>query len=127
MHSELAIIVREWVRDLGPDDLLFPRIERKKTCYMVKRDLERIGIPYETHEGIADFYVSGRHSHITELLKTVPRWSRSGTGPARRRPNDDETDKAFLIAKPMRKSRLDEAFRRGIGGAGHSEGSWCAR
>ena len=31
MHPELVSMVREWVRDLGPDDLLFPRIERKKT------------------------------------------------------------------------------------------------
>ncbi len=69
MHPELVIMVREWVRDLGPDDLLFPRIERKKTWYMVKKDLERIGIPYETHEGIADFHAAGRHSHITGLLR----------------------------------------------------------
>ena len=36
---------------------------------MVKKDLERIGIPYETHEGIADFHAAGRHSHITGLLR----------------------------------------------------------
>jgi hypothetical protein len=69
MHPELVIMVREWVRDMGPDDLLFPKIERKKTWYMVKKDLERIGIPYETHEGIADFHAAGRHSHITGLLR----------------------------------------------------------
>lgn len=69
MHAELVLLVREWVRDMGPDDLLFPRIERKKTWLMVKKDLERVGIPYETHEGIADFHAAGRHSHITGLLK----------------------------------------------------------
>ena len=69
MHPELVGMVREWVRDFGPDDLLFPRIERKKTWYMVKKDLERVGIPYETHEGIADFHAAGRHSHITGLLR----------------------------------------------------------
>jgi len=69
MHGELVLLVREWVRDLGPDDLLFPRIERKKTWLMVKKDLERVGIPYETHEGIADFHAAGRHSHITGLLR----------------------------------------------------------
>ena len=36
---------------------------------MVKKDLERVGIPYETHEGIADFHAAGRHSHVTGLLR----------------------------------------------------------
>jgi site-specific recombinase XerD len=69
MHPELVTHVREWVRDLGPDELLFPRIERKKTWLMVKKDLERAGIPYETPDGIADFHAAGRHSHITGLLR----------------------------------------------------------
>jgi len=58
------------VSDLGPDDLLFPRIERKKTWYMVKKDLERVGIPYETPDGIADFHAAGRHTHITGLVRS---------------------------------------------------------
>ncbi len=70
MHRVLVSLVREWVRDLGPDDLLFPRIERKKTWLMVKKDLERIGIPYETADGIADFHAAGRHSHITGLVRS---------------------------------------------------------
>ena len=70
MHRELVGMVREGVRDLGPDDLLFPRIERKKTWLMVKKDLERIGIPYETPDGIADFHAAGRHSHITGLVRS---------------------------------------------------------
>lgn len=36
---------------------------------MVKKDLERIGIPYENEDGIADFHAAGRHTHITELLR----------------------------------------------------------
>ena len=36
---------------------------------MVKKDLERVGIPYKTDEGIADFHAAGRHTHITELLR----------------------------------------------------------
>ncbi len=70
MHPDLVVMVREWVQDLGPDDLLFPRIERKKTWLMVKKDLERVGIPYETPEGIADFHAAGRHSHITGLVRS---------------------------------------------------------
>ena len=70
MHPELVGLVREWVRGLAPDDLLFPRIERKKTWLMVKKDLERVGIPYETPDGIADFHAAGRHSHITGLVRS---------------------------------------------------------
>ena len=36
---------------------------------MVKKDLERTGIPYRTEEGTADFHVVGRHTYITELLR----------------------------------------------------------
>ena len=36
---------------------------------MVKKDLERIGTPDETHEGIADFHAAGRRSHIAGLLR----------------------------------------------------------
>ncbi len=35
---------------------------------MVRKDLERVGIPYESEDGIADFHASGRHTYITELL-----------------------------------------------------------
>ena len=36
---------------------------------MIKKDLERVGIPYRTEEGTADFHAVGRHTHITELLR----------------------------------------------------------
>ena len=36
---------------------------------MVKKDLQRVGIPYENDQGIADFHAAGRHTHITELLR----------------------------------------------------------
>ena len=70
MNRVLVSMVRQWVRDLGPDDLLFPRIERKKTWLMVKKDLERVGIPYETPDGIAEFHAAGRHSHIAGLVRS---------------------------------------------------------
>lgn len=70
LHPELAGLVRAWVEGLGEDEPLFPRIERKKTWLMVKKDLERAGIPYETPEGIADFHAAGRHSHITGLVRS---------------------------------------------------------
>lgn len=34
---------------------------------MVQKDLERVGIPYVTPDGIADFHAAGRHTYITEL------------------------------------------------------------
>ena len=34
-----------------------------------KLDLERVGIPYRNDEGFADFHASGRHTHITELVR----------------------------------------------------------
>src|SRR5262245_12031357 len=36
---------------------------------MVRKDLERVGIAYETEAGIADFHASGRHSYVTGLLR----------------------------------------------------------
>ncbi len=70
LHPDLAVMVRAWTWGLGPDELLFPRIERKKTWLMVRLDLERAGIPYETADGIADFHAAGRHSHITGLVRS---------------------------------------------------------
>ncbi|MHC5537080.1 tyrosine-type recombinase/integrase [Singulisphaera rosea] len=70
MHPELVAMVREWTQDMEPDAPLFPRLARKKTYTMVQKDLERAGMPYETHEGLADFHAAGRHSHITGLVKS---------------------------------------------------------
>lgn len=70
LHSDLVVMLREWVQGVDQDQLLFPKIERKKTWLMVKKDLERVGIPYESPEGIADFHAAGRHSHITGLVKS---------------------------------------------------------
>jgi hypothetical protein len=43
-------------------------LARKQTYTMVQKDLKRAGIPYETHEELADFHAAGRHSHITGLI-----------------------------------------------------------
>jgi hypothetical protein len=69
LHPELVVMLRQWLKGQTPGQKLFPNLERKKTWFMVKKDLERVGIPYETEEGIADFHAAGRHSHITELLR----------------------------------------------------------
>jgi site-specific recombinase XerD len=70
LHSELVAMLREWMAGMEPEDHLFLNLDRKKTWLMVKKDLERVGIPYETAEGIADFHAAGRHSHVTELLRS---------------------------------------------------------
>ena len=61
--------LREWTQDREPDEPLFPRLDRKKTGLMAQKDVARIGIPYETPEGIADFHAAGRHSHFTGLVR----------------------------------------------------------
>lgn len=75
LHAELVAMLRQWLRGMKPDQPLFPKLAKRRTWLMVKKDLERVGIPYETPEGIADFHAAGRHTHITELLRngaTVP-------------------------------------------------------
>ena len=67
LHPELVVMLRDWLIGLKPNEHLFPKLERKKTWMMVKKELERVGIPYRTKEGIADFHAAGRHSFITGL------------------------------------------------------------
>ncbi len=69
LHAELVAVLRPWLKRLKPTEFLFPRFARKKAWLMVKKDLERVGIPYETEAGIADFHAAGRASHITEMLR----------------------------------------------------------
>jgi len=69
LHPELVEMLREWVEGLEPDEPLFPKLAKRRTWKMVKLDLQRIGIPYITDEGVADFHAAGRHTYITELLR----------------------------------------------------------
>ena len=70
LHSELAQSLPGWLRGLKPNECLFPRLANRKTWLMVTKDLERVGIPYETAAGIADFHASGRHTYVTQLLRS---------------------------------------------------------
>ncbi|QDU45188.1 Tyrosine recombinase XerC [Symmachiella dynata] len=69
LHPDLVGMLREWLKGIPPGEKLFPNLDRKKTWFMVQKDLERVGIPYETEDGVADFHAAGRHTHITELLR----------------------------------------------------------
>lgn len=70
LHADLVGEVRSWLAGLAPDEPLFPLLGQRKAYKMIQRDLEEAGIPYETEEGIADFHAAGRHTHITELLRS---------------------------------------------------------
>ena len=69
LHPELVDLLRDWLRDGDANQPLFPHLAKRRTWKMVKLDLERVGIPYKTAEGVADFHAAGRHTYITELLR----------------------------------------------------------
>ena len=70
VHPEFVVMLREWLNGMPADELLFPKLRRRRTWLMVQKDLEQAGIPYETPDGVADFHAVGRHTHITELLRS---------------------------------------------------------
>lgn len=69
LHASLVELLRPWMTSLPPDAPLFPRLAKRRTWLMVKKDLERVKIPYKTREGVADFHAAGRHTYITQLLR----------------------------------------------------------
>ncbi len=70
LHPALVGEVSQWIKGLAKDEAIFPGLKNKKTCQMVKSDLERVGIPYRTSEGVADFHAAGRHTFVTQLLRS---------------------------------------------------------
>lgn len=70
LHPELVKMVRIWLAEIGKGEPLFPKLEKRRTWLMVKRDLERVNIPYKNEKGYADFHAAGRHTHITELFRS---------------------------------------------------------
>ena len=70
LNPELVNLLRIWLLGMKPDEPLFPSLARRRTSVMVKKDLERVGIPYMTEKGYADFHAAGRHTHITDLFRT---------------------------------------------------------
>ena len=70
LHPELVEVLGKWLQDIPPGEPLFPKLAKRRTWLMVKKDLERVGIPYKTDKGVADFHAAGRHTHITELLRS---------------------------------------------------------
>jgi integrase len=70
VHPKLVEKLRDWLKGHSDDEVLFPKLARRRTWLMVKKDLERVGIPYITTDGVADFHAAGRHTHITELMRS---------------------------------------------------------
>ena len=69
LHPELIRLLSVWLPEIEPKQALFPKLGQRKAWLMVKKDLERIGIPYRNAEGVADFHAAGRHSYVTGLLR----------------------------------------------------------
>lgn len=70
LHETLVSLLRIWLIGLELDEVLFPKLGKRRTWIMVKKDLERTGIPYrDKQDRVADFHAVGRHTHITELLR----------------------------------------------------------
>ena len=69
INDDLVAMIKEWTIGFDDEQLLFPKLDKRKTWLMVKKDLEAAGIPYKNSEGIADFHAAGRHTYITELLR----------------------------------------------------------
>jgi integrase len=70
MHPQLVENLRDWTNDMKPRDRLFPGLATKKLYRMIQLDLRDAGIPYQTEEGIADFHAAGRHTYITQLIRS---------------------------------------------------------
>ena len=73
LNPELVQMLKKWLAGASEDAVFFPKHARRRTWLMVKKDLERVGIAYETEQGIADFHAAGRHSHITGLIRSGAR------------------------------------------------------
>ena len=70
LHPELVPLLREWLKGLKAMDHLFPQLGKKKLSEMIQCDLKAAGIDYKTADGFADFHAAGRHTYITQLLRS---------------------------------------------------------
>ena len=68
IHPQLVELMTEWLPEAMQGVPLLPGFGKKKAWLMVKKDLERIYIPYESKDGTADYHAIGRCSYITQLL-----------------------------------------------------------
>jgi integrase len=69
LHPELVTMLRGWLPEIG-EGYLFPNLAEKRLAEMIQIDLKLADIPYKTEEGIADFHAAGRHTYITQLIRS---------------------------------------------------------
>ena len=75
LRQDFAQLIQDWLKnqDVCDDEPLF-RVTGKRTAEMIRKDLERVGIPYEDEDGrVVDFHAL-RKTFITNL-------SRAGVSP----------------------------------------------
>lgn len=70
IHPDLFAKLREWTKGLRPTQPLFLGLGKKKLSAMIRLDLKLAEIQYQTADGIADFHAAGRHSYITQLIRS---------------------------------------------------------
>ncbi|GBD35307.1 Tyrosine recombinase XerC [bacterium HR36] len=56
LHRDLIPILRDQIAGKSPEAPLFRLPYRGNICRMLRRDLQRAGIPYRTQEGVLDFH-----------------------------------------------------------------------
>jgi site-specific recombinase XerD len=66
----VAVLLRDYLRDRPPSALVWPGTWKERAAKMVRRDLERVGIPYQDADGrFADFHAS-RHTFVSNLVSS---------------------------------------------------------
>jgi integrase len=69
LPEELVKPLKQWLRDRDPDKRLWPGGWNRRAAEMLRVDLEAVGIPFETEDGVFDFH-SLRVSYVTNLVKS---------------------------------------------------------
>ena len=64
LHPHLIRVLPGWLKGIPAGQPLFPRLAKRRTWLMIKKDLERAGIPYRTEEGTADRLPRGGTAHL---------------------------------------------------------------
>jgi integrase len=70
LPPHLVDLLGPWIQEIDPDGRLFPELRGKKTFKMIRRDLERAGLPYQTENGCYRDFLALRQSFITAIWKT---------------------------------------------------------
>ena len=67
LRADIVEILTEWLR--GRTGKLWPGTWHERGAWMIRRDLESAGIPYENEQGVFDFH-SLRHQFLSDLASS---------------------------------------------------------